>query len=256
MHEADHGQPGHPPRWIGLSEPLTQTPVPGRVIWCLGMYASASTWLFNIVRQVLEAAQKEKIQLAFVSGKEQHLSLGGPKVVTVIKSHEISNETRSLDVARSSEKILITVRDPRDAVTSLMQAHKYKFDLALYLVERSGRLCVDYAKDRRAKLFRYETRFFERAGTVTEIARHLGYELPDHIVQPIHVALTRAEVEKHINQMPKMQGILRAATGDLLDPKTHWHSHHAGRNGEVGKWRKALSAQQANEVERRLDFFF
>lgn len=230
---------------------------PGRVIWCLGMYASASTWLFNVVRRVLEAAQKEQIQTVFVSGKETHLSLGGPGMVSLIKSHEISSETRILDAARASDKILITVRDPRDAVVSLMQAHKYDFDRALDHIEKSARLCVGFAKDRRTKLFQYETEFFEDASTVAAIARHLGYELPSHIVQSIYRGLTRVEVEKHINQMPKMPGILRdAKSGDLLDAKTQWHSHHAGRTGDVGKWQKTLAAQQAKEVERRLDFFF
>jgi len=230
---------------------------PGRVIWCLGMYASASTWLFNLARQVLEAAQKEKVHVTFVSGKEPHLSLAGAGRITLVKSHEINSETRTLDLARASERIFITVRDPRDAVVSMMQAHKYEFDRALDHVEQSARLCASFVKDRRAKLFRYETGFFEDLATTAAIVRYLGYELPDHIVQSIYSSLTRAEVEMHISQMPKMPGVLREAkSGDLLDARTQWHSHHAGRNGEIGKWQKALTAQQAIEIEQRLGFYF
>jgi hypothetical protein len=53
--------------------------------------------------------------------------------------------------------------------------------------------------------------------------------------------------------MPKMPGILSdALSGDLLDAKTQWRSHHAGRNGEIGKWKKVLTAKQASEAERRV----
>ena len=236
---------------------MTQEPTRGRTIWCLGMYASASTWLFNVVRQVLQVAQQEKVQVAFISGKEKTLTLGGPEMLTLIKSHEINDDSRIVDVARHSKKIMITIRDPRDAVTSLMQAHGYDFDRALDFVERSARLCGSFAKDRRAKLYQYEAGFFEDIGTVRATAEYLGYGVEDATIQAIYGSLTRAEVEKHINKMPKMPGILRdAVSGDLLDTKTQWHSHHAGRNGEIGKWKKTLTAKQASEIERRVDFYF
>lgn len=231
--------------------------MPGQAIWCLGTYASASTWLFNIVRQILETAQKETVHTAFISGVEKKLVLGPPGTVTIIKSHEISSESRILDVAKHSRKILITVRDPRDAVTSLIEAHKYEFEKALDLVEQSDQLCLSFAKDHRALVLHYESKFFEKAETVTAVARYLGYELPENISEAIHQGLTRAEVEKHINKMPKLSGILKdAVSGDLLDIKTQWHSHHAGRNGAIGKWKKALTAKQTDEVERRIDFYF
>ena len=221
------------------------------------MYASASTWLFNVARQVLQAAQAEEVQTNFISGRETKLTLPAVGAVTLIKSHEISSEERTADVARQSSKILITVRDPRDAVVSLMQAHKYDFEQALDFVEQSARLCFGFAKDRRAQLFEYETKFFEETGTVAAVTRHLGYELPDEAITSIHKALNRAEVEKHISQMPKMPGILvDAKSGDLLDTKSHWHSHHSGRNGAIGKWSNALTAKQAAEIQRRLDFYF
>ena len=221
------------------------------------MYASASTWLFNVTRQVLQTTQKEKVQVTFVSGREKTLALGGPGTLTLIKSHEINDDSRIVDVVRHSRKILITMRDPRDAVTSLMQAHKYDFGRALDLAEQSARLCGSFAKDRRAKLFHYESGFFEDVCTVKAVAEHLGHGVENGIIQTIYGSLIRAEVEKHIGKMPKLAGILKdAVSGDLLDTKTQWHSHHAGRNGEIGKWKKALTPKQASEVERRVDFYF
>jgi len=221
------------------------------------MYASASTWLFNVVCQVLEAAQQEAVRTVFVSGKERELVLSTPGSLPIIKSHEIEGEARLLDVAKHSRKILISTRDPRDAVTSLIEAHKYDFDRALELVEQSAALCQNFAKDRRAVSFRYETGFAADPETVRTIAEHLGYQLKDTAAQSIFASLTRAEVERHITKMPKLPGILRdKLSGDLLDARTQWHSHHAGRDGEVGKWKRRLTAKQADHVVRRLDFYF
>lgn len=227
----------------------------GKNVWCLGMYASASTWLFNVARQILQDDQGTEVRTVFVSGKEQSIPSDGPEAVTLIKSHEIGTEARILDIARRSSTILISVRDPRDAVVSLMQAHGYDFEPALNYVERSARLCMEFNQDSRAKLFRYETGFFEDTGTIEAVANHLAIQLANDKIQKIYDSLTRPEVEKHIRQMPQMTNVLKSAgSGDLLDVKTQWHSHHAGRNGEIGKWKRILAAQQAAEVERRLSF--
>lgn len=231
-------------------------PVTGQTIWCLGMYASASTWLFNVVRQVLQTAQQEKVQVAFVSGEEKALTLELPGTIMLVKSHEISRESYILEIAKHSRKILITIRDPRDAVASLMQSHGHEFSKSLDLVEQSARLCMSFAKDRRAKLFIYETVFFEDPATVGIIAGHLGYQLDNTAIRAIYESLTRSEVEKHIQKMPKIPGILKSReTGDLLDTTTQWHSHHAGRSGEIGKWKRLLTAQQAERIEQRMEFF-
>ncbi len=231
--------------------------MPGRAVWCLGMYASASTWLFNVARKILQVNRTSELHTVFVSGKEKSVSFDPSGAPTLVKSHEISDEARILDIARRSSKILITVRDPRDVVTSLIQAHGYDFEVTLGHAERSARLCVEFSQDSRAKLFRYEAEFFDQLGTVKEVSIHLGQKLDDDVLRAIYESLTRAEVEKHISQMPKKPGILKnAASGDLLDTKTQWHSHHAGRNGEIGKWKKILTSGQVKTVEKQLSFYF
>jgi hypothetical protein len=213
------------------------------------MYASASTWAFNVVRQILQASEAQSFRAVFTSGTERRIDWSQANGVTVIKSHEINGEERILDIARRSSKLLITLRDPRDCIVSLMQAQNFDFSRALTLVEQSAALCASFAKDRRSRIFRFETSFFKNPANVTEIANHLGYTIEKRVAEAIHHSLTRGEVEKYIDKLPEMQGILRdRITGDLLDPKTQWHSHHAGRNGEIGKWEMVLSTEQLTAI--------
>ncbi len=236
---------------------MTQEQKSGQVIWCLGMYASASTWAFNVVRQVVEVSAPERFRAVFASGSEKIIDWGGPDKVTTVKSHEISSEARVLEISRRASKILLTLRDPRDAVVSLMQAHGFAFSRALELVEKSALLCRSFSKDRRAMTLNYETGFFDDEATITVIARHLGYDLEKHTARAIHDSLQRGEVENYIGKLPKLAGVLKdRISGDLLDPKTQWHSHHSGRNGEIGKWRKVLTASQIDEISSRMSDHF
>jgi hypothetical protein len=57
--------------------------------------------------------------------------------------------------------------------------------------------------------------------------------------------------------MDRLPGILQdRVSGDRLDPQTHWHTHHAGRTGEIGRWRRELSPAQADAVVERLQRCF
>jgi len=223
------------------------------VVWCLGMYGSASTWLFNVVRMILEDQTGAPPRVDFVSGEAP---FAGASTADLVKSHEIANEAAILALARRAGVIFITVRDPRDAVTSLIQARSHTFARALHYVEQSAKLCACMRADKRARLWRYESRFFDDPATVAQLAAQLGLRLEPALSQKIFAANARAAVEAHIAAMPGRSDILRDnVSGDLLDPQTQWHSHHAGRGGEIGRWRHALSAAQVAEVQTRVPFF-
>ncbi len=173
-----------------------------------------------------------------------------------MKSHEICDEATIVGLASRARGIFITVRDPRDAVVSLMQARSHTFDRALHFVSQSARLCMEFSTDSRARLFGYETEFFNDVQTVKLVASHLGYGITDEAVQHIFAATSRPEVEKHIASMHKKTGVLQdKLSGDLLDPQTQWHTHHAGRSGETGRWRHVLTPQQVLEVEAQVPYF-
>lgn len=224
-----------------------------RIIWCLGMYASASTWLFNVVQQIHEQSGQGLLKTTFFSGKGDLSGFAAPGVTWIVKSHEITDEATVLGLAARAQKILVSMRDPRDAVTSLMLYHGYAFEKALPLVSAASRLCMGYGRDKRALLWHYETGFFEDPATLAKLAGWAGYPLDAMNAERIFAGNQRKEVEKYIAGLPKLRGVLQdRVSGDRLDPRTHWHSHHAGRSGEIGRWRQGLSAAQAAEVEQGL----
>lgn len=226
-----------------------------RVVWCLGMYCSASTWLFNVVR-LLHEQEGGQPRVHFFSGKGAFGSFGQEGGADLVKSHEIADEPTILELAKRAGIVFITVRDPRDAVTSLIQARSHNFARAVDFVEQSAKLCAMLRADKRAHLFRYESRFFEAPQTVSHLAMQLGIGIDAETAGTIFAANNRDAVEAYIAAMPGGPGILRdEASGDLLDPKTQWHTHHAGRSGDTGRWRTLLTAEQVTHIETRIPFF-
>lgn len=224
----------------------------GRVVWCLGMYASASTWTFNVARRILAKAPGTPAPSIFMANDATAIPQSNPGGLQLIKSHEIEDPKLVAELARRSARIIVTVRDPRDAVASMMAAQPtHSFEHALDLVASSATLCRQFAADQRTFLLEYESRFFERPEIVMDIARHLARHVETSLARAIFDALTRTEVDKYIANLARLPGVLEnPQSGDLLDPVTHWHTHHAGRTGEIGKWRRVLSAAQIEHIER------
>lgn len=224
-----------------------------KVIWCIGLYASASTWVFNVVRLLHAQAQPPlPIKTYFLSGAADFAPFAAP-VSHIVKTHELNVMTTEDELARRAEKIIITLRDPRDAITSLMLYHHKEFEHALKHVDDTIRLCIRHGGHPRARVFYYESRFFENPETVSAIAGHLGIAVPPGASQKIFGALKREEVEKHISKLGRLPGMLvDPLSGDRLDPQTHWHTHHSGRDGEIGRWKHRLTMEQVRETQNRL----
>jgi hypothetical protein len=224
----------------------------GRVIWCLGMYASASTWIFNVVREIFLTKGEANLSVQFVCDRVDLDKIYQNNMVHIIKSHEISKEAVLLMIAGRADNILITLREPHDATASMMEYRRYDFHRALDLVAASSNLCSMYMKDRRSNLFHYDTRFFDHPETVWSVAKLLGIAISETAARDIFDRLSRSAVEKFIERLPRLRGVLQdRVSGDFLDPQTQWHTHHHGRTGESGRWRNSLSVAEANEVTAR-----
>ena len=225
----------------------------GKLIWCIGLYASASTWAFNVARLLHAVADPPvRVKTHFFADKVDLAALAEP-VTHIVKTHEIDDVAGAEALSERAARFVITVRDPRDAVASLMTYHGHDFERALAHVDKAMRLCVRHAADPRAKVFYYESKFFENEKMPEILAAHVGVTLGGGMGAKIFKALRREEVESYIATLPTRPGVLQdRKSGDRLDPQTHWHTHHAGRTGQIGRWQSGLTPEQAQAVQARL----
>lgn len=230
---------------------------PHQLIWCLGMYASGSTWLFNAVREVAAVLYPaRRVSGRWAGGMKELIDLKAPgAALHVVKTHELTPVAAKFMQARAGA-IFLSLRDPRDAVTSLMQHMGESFAQALRRIELSAQITARHAGDTRTKLFIYESGFTETAAVFDDLAAVLGGTLTADQRQMLFNATRRGKIEEKISRLAELPTVWRnPATDDLLDRDTQWHRHHAGRNGETGRWRHALAPREVVAIEQRLADF-
>jgi hypothetical protein len=223
------------------------------MFWCLGMYSSASTWMFNVVQQIARsAAATKQVMPAFVGNTIPDCD--EDQQTLVIKTHATEYEQA---LGQRAQAIIITIRDPRDAVASLMVHNKAPFDVALRATEASAWTCARVAKLEKSSVLRFEDRFFDDPATVERIADLFPGQLTHDDSKRIFAQFSRDQVEKFIatlEALPTTVSEFNDVTGhwDIADAATGWHKHHAGRSAEVGRWHHDLSDLQARIVQHRM----
>ncbi|MGE4483073.1 hypothetical protein [Acidocella sp.] len=218
------------------------------------MYASASTWLFNAARAVATELAPTTLYRSIYLETLWHLSRL-PTGQVIVKTHHLTPYLARF-MEGNSARILISIRDPRDAVTSLMQHMGQNFPNALRQVERSACFCSRYAKRDKSFLFVYEANFTERPETFDLLAQAFDGVLSPAARQKLSLSSTRQAVEAQIARLESLPTSWRNPTnGDLVDTETQWHIHHGGRTGAQGRWRNFLSDDAVREIEQRLAGF-
>ena len=223
------------------------------MIWCLGMYSSASTWLFNVVVMLSTALFADRwVRSRYIVVARDLPGELAPDELFVIKTHHTDDQAAT-ELGRRVAAIIVTLRDPRDAVASLLTYHGMGFDEAMDKVAQSARECARFSADRRTLLLRYEDRFFDDPATLDAIAARIAGPVPREQREEIFAATSRPAVEAFISGMDALPTIVRhTAINDAVEMETQWHRHHAHRSGEVGRWRRELTAAQVERIETEL----
>src|SRR5580704_961367 len=98
--------------------------------WCLGMYGSASTWTFNVMQKLAAALVPERPVVShFVN--ESLADLDPSAGTLVVKSHATP---AGEELARDARAIIVTIRDPRDSLASIMLHNQVPLEVALNVV--------------------------------------------------------------------------------------------------------------------------
>jgi hypothetical protein len=215
------------------------------------MYASGSTWLFNTTREVASALGRPKVAGSYAESMAV-LNRLPANALNVVKTHDLPRAEAAFMTGRATH-IFVSIRDPRDAVVSLMQHMGHKFGQALAKVERSAAFCGHFADDARTELFSLDQGFTEDMATFDRLAAALGGGLAPATREDLFAGSRRSAIEAKIAGLDSLPTAARdLRSGDVVDTDTQWHRHHAGRTGELGRWRKLLPDNAARHVEQRM----
>ena len=233
----------------GEGLPVASPPARPRVFACFGQHGSGSTWLYNLVRQVCEAAAIPHVSVHRDSAANLPWDEPGSPVI-IAKTHNPMADFQAY-VARTTGPVSITVRDPRDCVVSLMQRFPTttasSFEQALDAIALSAERLEEICRLREVAVFRYEDGFVGSEETVDRIAALLGVALPADRKAALLAALTPEAVRRKIGRL-EASGAIQGE--QVWDKQTHWHVNHVG-DGKVGKWRDVLTDEQAREILAR-----
>ena len=230
-----------------------------RGILCAGTKSSASTWLYNVVAEILRhrgEAEANSYTRAdesrspvygnvrqFYADSPRGFSKYDPRVDTLVVQTQQPSDALSALAGRPQFQVVMTIREPRDAVASLMKRFGFSFSGAFKAVAEGDARIVELFRRSAPLVLRFEDRFYEREVTIAAIAEFLGIDLPAMLVREIFNALTRESVAKKIESM-RQSGVLDELVSPTRhDPQTRWRLGHVGEIA-IGQHAEFLSREQ------------
>jgi hypothetical protein len=207
---------------------------PPRLIATIGLHSSASTWVFNVIRELMLAAVGEPRVLAVYADKIDDVPDPAGRTLVLKSHHGSAGLDAWLQTARPM--IFLSIRDPRDAVISMARRFDAPLDQAVHWIagdcSRLARLAA-----REHVLLRYEDRFFGDAAMPGRLARILGLNPAPAVTEAIFARYSTEAVRAFSQQFAGLPpGRVVSAGRIVMDPVTQIHRTHIG-DGRSGKWR-------------------
>ncbi len=216
----------------------------------LGVHGSASTWVYNVARELLaEALGADAVVGCFANSINDVLaeraSIGRH---LVCKAHGWPG--LDVFVHLTGAAVVLSVRDPRDAVLSLMRRFNSPFEVCARGVAQDCRYAL-WCAALGHPVLRYEDRFFDDPAAVRRLARQLGVAVGDAAIARIFSAYGTEAVRKFAAAVPSLPAdrIVGDGKGLLFDRVTQIHHTHIG-DGHAGKWREQATPHQQAELTR------
>ena len=229
----------------------TQTASCPPIILCVGLPRSASTWAYNAVLMLCRQ-HADSIGIFSDVYHDIFAEIIRLNKVIVIKAHNPNNKLLEL-VSSFGGKIIITVRDPRDCVASLIEAFNYRTITAIEYVQNSCESIKSIDVNHQNLLIRYED-ISGRLEVVGQIARELGLPENDATQRVVADALLPEKIRSEIIRLTN-EGVLDAANpAQSWIEETHWHPNHLG-DGRTGKYQDLLTPIDAVTIGRNNRFF-
>lgn len=203
----------------------------------IGLHGSASTWAFNVARELLLSTGPAEEAISFYADRVEEIPPeAAAKARVLMKSHHGSPELDAWLAARPT-RLVLTLRDPRDAAISMAQRFQAPLRNAVAWLrndcERLARL-----QERPHLALRYEDRFFEAPETIAAVADHLGVEAPAQALAAIFAAYRTQAVRAFAQSLAALPPERVQSDGRFpMDRVTQIHAPHIG-DGRSGKWKQ------------------
>lgn len=220
------------------------------IILCAGLPRSGSTWVYNAVLLLCKRAVRAA-GLYSDNVPENFNQLIENLDVLVIKSHQPNHEL--LDLVRfAGGRFIVTVRDPRDCVASLIEAFDFSKSEAINFVTGSTQ-CIETVISKQLPLVvKYEDAL-DRTSIVRALAAKIGCEVDTKTVAAISDTLAADKIRSDIAKLEAEGTIDVEIPAQSWTEETHWHPRHIG-DGRIGKYKELLSDLDALLIERRNKF--
>jgi hypothetical protein len=219
----------------------------------LGVYGSASTWVFNVLRELsLVHYGAERVHAVFSDSVPQVLQDPKARDRHIVWKLHRADACWQTFAALAGARMVLTIRDPRDAMASIMQRFGVGLNAACADVVHTMMRVAENAADGHATL-RYENRFFERPETVGALADYFGCTVSEAEQTRIFEAYTSERVKQFSQALDTLPAARLKAIGDWTryDDVTQIHRTHIG-DQRVGKWREYFDAAQQAAINTRL----
>ena len=204
-----------------------------------GMVGSGSTYLYNVIREILASDPRIPAVAAYSDG-------WNPLFMThrrlVLKSH-CGIDTLVPLAERGVMLPVVSVRHPGDSVCSDMERFGFTFDIALKRVELSLKFCAALRPLPDTALYRYEDRFAANPRTVPGLAQILGIKVPAERLTEIAGKYDAAAVRAYADALDNIPNLMRSPNGDAWCPTTQIHRGHIGKQAS-GRWHDLPDAQR------------
>ena len=223
-------------------------------VLCAGLYSSASTWAFNVIADLLRGSGRARLITIYADDLSNNVAkFIEPSECFVIKSHMPGASIRALQ-ADTMLPAVITIRDPCDAVTSLMLRFGQDFEGALNAVSRSAANLLALQHQSKPMVLRYECGFTASDAAIAGIAAYLGIVVDKGQIDQLLRRFASSAVRDRIANLLS-KGVL-SGKNPLLEWEegTHWHPFHVG-DGRIGKSKDVLSARQIDATIRATSAF-
>lgn len=215
-----------------------------------GTHRSGSTWIFNAIRLLAMHARLPLAASLYSDGGSEILrNIPSGTQNVVVKVHRSDHILMTL-ASLVETKIIISMRDPRDSVVSLLERFSISTREAVGWLSASFASLASLPTTADRLVLHYEDRFTENEATISAIAKFVGLNVTADETAPIFDALRGDMVRQYIESW--LNRSLPAKRPRDFDPATQWHPGHVG-DGRIGKWVEGLPLEVSQAVSDCLE---